>query len=76
MQHGLTATALDAERNNADAASAIFGASGFVAGAISSPLVAMGAIELSSSIIMIVGAILCLLLVLPLCKRLRTVPIK
>lgn len=76
MQPGLTATALDAERNNAGAASAIFGASGFVAGAISSPLVAMGTIELSSSIIMIGGAILCLLLVLPLCKRLRTTPIK
>lgn len=71
MQPGLTATALDAERKNAGAASAIFGASGFVAGAISSPLVAMGKIEMTSSLIMIGGAILCLLLVLPLCGRLR-----
>lgn len=71
MQPGLTATALDAERKNAGAASAIFGASGFVAGAISSPLVAMGKIEITSSLIMIGGAILCLALVLPLCKRLK-----
>ena len=70
MQPGLTATALDAERKNAGAASAIFGASGFVAGAISSPLVAMGTIEITSSLIMTGGAILCLLLVLPLCRRL------
>lgn len=73
MQPGLTATALDAEHNNAGAASAIFGASGFVAGAISSPLVAIGTIEITSSIIMIGGAILCLLLVLPLCKKLKKV---
>lgn len=71
MQPGLTATALDAERKNAGAASAIFGASGFVAGAVSSPLVAMGTIEITSSLIMVGGALLCLLLVLPLCKRLR-----
>ena len=71
MQPGLTATALDAERKNAGAASAIFGASGFVAGAISSPIVAMGTIEITSSIIMMAGAILCILLTLPLCKKLR-----
>lgn len=69
MQPGLTATALDAERQNAGAASAIFGASGFVAGAVSSPLVAMGTIEITSSLIMIGGALLCLLLVMPLCRR-------
>lgn len=69
MQPGLTATALDAERQNAGAASAIFGASGFVAGAVSSPLVAMGRIELTSSLIMVGGAVLCLMLVLPLCRR-------
>lgn len=71
MQPGLTATALDAERNNAGAASAIFGASSFVAGALSSPLVTMGRIEVTSSIIMTGGAILCLALTLPLCSRLR-----
>ena len=71
MQPGLTATALDAERKNAGAASAIFGASGFVAGAISSPIVAMGTIETTSSLIITGGAILCLALVWPLCKRLK-----
>ena len=71
MQPGLTATALDAERKNAGAASAIFGASGFVAGSISSPIVALGQIEVTSSIVMVSGAIICLLLVLPLCKRMR-----
>lgn len=69
MQPGLTATALDAERNNAGAASAIFGASGFVAGAVASPLVALGRIEFTSSAVMIAGAVVCLLLCLPLCKR-------
>lgn len=70
MQPGLTATALDAERNNAGAASAIFGAAGFVAGAVSSPIVAMGAIEVTSSFVMVVGAVVCIVLTLPLCKRL------
>ena len=71
MQPGLTATALDAERENAGAASAIFGASGFVAGAVSSPIVALGSIEVTSSIVMTAGAIVCLLLTLPLCRRIR-----
>lgn len=31
----------------------------------------MGTIEITSSIIMVMGAILCLLLTLPLCKRQR-----
>lgn len=71
MQPGLTATALDAERNNAGAASAIFGAAGFVAGAVSSPLVALGKIEITSSAVMVGGAIICLVLTLPLCNRLK-----
>lgn len=70
MQPGLTATALDAERDNAGAASAIFGASGFVAGAVSSPLVALGSIAVTSSCVMVAGAVVCLVLTLPLCKRL------
>ena len=70
MQPGLTATALDAERGNAGAASAIFGASGFVAGAVSSPLVAMGDIAVTSSGVMVAGSVLCIVLTLPLCKRL------
>ena len=71
MQPGLTATSLDAERQNAGAASAIFGASGFVAGAISSPIVALGQIEITSSIVMVIGAIICLVLTLPLCRIMR-----
>ena len=71
MQPGLTATALDAERANAGAASAIFGASGFVAGAVASPLVALGEIAYTSSGVMVVGALLCLGLTLPLCGKIR-----
>lgn len=71
MQPGLTAVALDSERANAGAASAIFGAAGFVAGAMSSPLVGLGQVEFTSSAVLVGGALLCLLLVLPLCGRLR-----
>ena len=71
LQPGLTSTALDSERHNAGAASAIYGASGFLAGAIVSPVVTMGRIELTASIVMTIGAILCLLLTQPLCKRLN-----
>lgn len=71
MQPGLTATALDAERDNVGAASAIFGALGFVAGAVSSPLVAMGSIEVTSSCVMVAGAVICLALILPLCRRIK-----
>lgn len=71
MQPGLTSTALDAERNNAGAASAIFGASGFVAGAVSSPIVAMGSIEITSSCVMMAGAVACLVLTLPLCRKIK-----
>lgn len=71
MQPGLNAVALDSERANAGAASAIFGAAGFVAGAVSSPLVGLGRVELTSSVVMVGGALMCLLLVLPLCGQLR-----
>lgn len=70
MQPGLTAIALDSERANAGAASAIFGASGFVAGAVSSPLVGLGNLVVSSSVVIVGGAFMCLLLVLPLCGKL------
>lgn len=69
-QPGLSATALDSERHNAGAASAIYGASGFLAGAFVSPVVTLGKIELTSSIVMSVGAVLAVALILPLCKRL------
>lgn len=73
LQTPLTAIALDSERNNAGAASAIFGASGFVAGALASPLVGIGDITVSSGVVMACGAVACLLFILPLSSRLRAV---
>lgn len=73
MQPPLTAIALDSERDNAGAASAIFGASGFVAGALSSPLVGIGDVTLTSGLIMACGAVVCLLFILPLSSKLRAV---
>ena len=72
LQPGLTSTALDSERNNAGAASAIYGASCFVAGALVSPLVALGRIELTSAIVMVSGAVICLALSRPLTRCLQT----
>lgn len=71
MQPGLTAIALDSERGNAGAASAIFGAAGFVAGALSSPLVGIGSLMVSSSVVIVGGALICLLLVLLLCRQMN-----
>lgn len=73
MQPPLTAIALDSERDNAGAASAIFGASGFVAGALSSPLVGIGDITVTSGLVMVCGAVVCLLFILPLSSKLRAV---
>lgn len=73
MQPPLTAIALDSERDNAGAASAIFGASGFVAGALSSPLVGIGDITVTSGLVMACGAVVCLLFILPLSSKLRSV---
>lgn len=73
MQPPLTAIALDSERDNAGAASAIFGASGFVAGALSSPLVGIGDITVTSGLIMACGAVVCLLFILLLSSKLRAV---
>lgn len=73
LQTPLTAIALDSERDNAGAASAIFGASGFVAGALASPLVGIGDITVSSGVVMACGAVACLLFILPLSSRLRAV---
>ena len=71
MQPVATAIALDTERKNVGAASAIFGASGFMAGAIASPLVSLGDIMFSTSGVMLVGALGCLLLTLPLCEAVK-----
>lgn len=73
MQPPLTSIALDSERDNAGAASAIFGASGFVAGALSSPLVGIGDITVTSGLVMACGAVVCLLFILPLSSKLRAV---
>ncbi len=71
MQSPLTAIALDSERNNAGAASAMYGAVQFVAGALASPLVGLGKIEITSSLVMVGGSLLCLLCILSLTGRLR-----
>lgn len=76
MQPVLTAVALDSERQNAGAASAIFGASGFLAGALSSPLVSMGDILVSSSAVIFLGALGSLLMALYLVKRMRIANLK
>ena len=73
MQPPLAAIALDSERDNAGAASAIFGASGFVAGAFSSPLVGIGDITVTAGIVMACGALACMLFVLPLSSKMRAV---
>lgn len=70
-QPSLTATALDSERHNAGAASAMYGASGFLAGALVSPVVTMGRIELTSPVTMTAGALCALLLILPLCHAME-----
>lgn len=72
MQPAATALAMEAERTRAGAASAIFGASGFVSGAIASPLVSMGNISITSSAVMVVGAVICLFLTLILCQEIKT----
>ena len=70
MQPTATAIALDSERGNAGAASAIFGASGFLAGAVASPVVPLGNIAVTSSLVITGGAVLCLMATLPLCGQL------
>lgn len=71
MQPAATAIAMDSERSRAGAASAIFGASGFVAGAIASPLVSLGDIPLTSGAVMLAGALICLVLTLSLCRQIK-----
>jgi DHA1 family bicyclomycin/chloramphenicol resistance-like MFS transporter len=71
LQPVSTSIALDSERENAGAASAVFGALSFVAGAIASPLAAMGQILVTNSTLIVFGALGCLLLTLPLCQRVK-----
>jgi DHA1 family bicyclomycin/chloramphenicol resistance-like MFS transporter len=58
------ALALNAERANAGTAAAAIGASGFLMGGIVSPLVGMGDIATSVSIVLVVGSVLTLISVL------------
>lgn len=58
------ALALNAERANAGTAAAAIGASGFLMGGIVSPMVGMGDIATSVSIVLVVGAVLTLVSVL------------
>ncbi len=68
-----TAIAMDTERDNAGAASAIFGAASFVAGAIVSPLVTIGDIMVSTTLVMVGGAAMALILTLPLCATIKKI---
>ena len=70
LQPGLTAIALESESKNAGAASAVFGAVGFVSGAFASPLVALGDIRLTASWVVLCGSAVCLVFVLRLCRML------
>lgn len=71
MQPATTAIALDSERDNAGAASAMFGAAGFVAGAVSSPLVPLGDIRVTAGAVMVVGALFNLLFTFLLCRKMK-----
>lgn len=66
-----TAIAMDSQRDNAGAASAVFGASMFVAGALVSPLVTMGDVVVSSALVTVAGAALCVVFTLPLCAAVK-----
>ena len=58
-----TALALDSERQNAGAASAVFGAVSFLAGGIVSPLVGIGNILHTTAIIMVVSSAIAVLMI-------------
>lgn len=72
LQPAATSIALDSERANAGAASAVFGASNFVAGAVASPLVAVGGMRIGTSVVMVVGAALACAFAIMLRRRVRT----
>ena len=76
MQPVVTSIALDSERENAGAASAIFGAAGFMMGSVASPLVSLGDLMVCTSAVMLVGALCCLLVTLPLCEEVKQEGIK
>ncbi|MCQ2124108.1 MAG: multidrug effflux MFS transporter [Fibrobacter sp.] len=61
MQPPASALALNAERKNAGTASAAMGAAGFLMGGIASPIVGMGNIAVSASIMLVTGGFLTML---------------
>lgn len=61
MQPPASALALNAERKNAGTASAAMGAAGFLMGGIASPIVGMGDIAVSASIMLVTGGFLTML---------------
>ncbi|MCC8070566.1 MAG: Bcr/CflA family efflux MFS transporter [Bacteroidales bacterium] len=72
LQPVTTTIAMDSERNNAGAASAIFGASLFVAGGIASPLVGIGNLLWATSIVTVAGTLLCGACTLTLARRVKS----
>lgn len=72
----VTTIAMDSLRDKAGVASAVFGSSGFVAGAVASPLVGIGNILVSSSFVFIIGSFLCMLFSLVLCERMGKAALK
>ena len=61
MQPPASALALNAERKNAGTASAAMGAAGFLMGGIASPIVGVGDIAVSASIMLVTGGFLTML---------------
>ncbi len=64
IQPPATAFALNAERRNAGTASAAMGAAAFLMGGIASPLVGMGDITISASLILVTGGFLTMMAIL------------
>lgn len=78
IQPPTTSIALDSERQNAGAASAILGASGFLLGGIVSPIVGTGNILQSTSLVIVIcaalSALFCFILCFYIKKRNKRVP--
>ncbi len=66
MQPMATSIAMESGRENTGAASAVFGACGFLAGGIASPLVGLGDITTTTAVLMLVGSFGCMAFALPL----------
>ena len=62
LQTPTTTIAMDAERSNAGSAAAVLGSCSFLAGGLISPLVSIGEVAVTTSLIMVVIAVLILLM--------------